>query len=31
MTDVLRQIDDGVLGAMPPVRARKIDADSQQI
>ncbi|HEX8235464.1 MAG TPA: hypothetical protein VF600_05870 [Abditibacteriaceae bacterium] len=31
MTDVLRQIDDGVLGVMPPVRARKIDADSQQI
>lgn len=31
MTDVLRQMEDGVLGAIPPVRARKIDADSQSI
>ncbi len=31
MKDVLRQMEDGVLPAMPPVRARKIDADSQQI
>lgn len=31
MKDVLRQMEDGVLPAMPPVRARKIDADSQAI
>ncbi len=31
MRDVLRQMEDGVLTSMPPVRARKIDADSQPI
>jgi proteasome beta subunit len=31
MKDVLRQMEDGVLKAMPPVRARKIDAETQQI
>jgi len=31
MRDVLRQMEEGVLGPMPPVRARKIDADSQPI
>jgi proteasome beta subunit len=28
MRDVLRQMDDGVLRVMPPVRAQKIDADA---
>jgi proteasome beta subunit len=31
MKDVLRQMEDGVLKAMPPVRARKIDAETQTI
>jgi len=31
MKDVLRQMEDGVLAAMPPVRARKIDAESEAI
>ena len=30
MKDVLRQMEEGVLAAMPPVRARKIDADRKQ-
>ena len=32
MREVLKQIDDGgVLASMPPVRARKIDADSEKV
>lgn len=32
MRDVLRQIDEGgVLASMPPVRARRIDADSEKV
>ena len=31
MRDVLRQMEDGVLAAMPPVRARKIDADAGNV
>jgi proteasome beta subunit len=31
MKDVLRQVADGTLEVMPPVRARKVDADSDQV
>lgn len=31
MTEVLRQMDDGVLKAMPPIRAEKVAADTQSI
>ena len=31
MQEVLRDMQDGVLAVMPPVRARRIEADATQI
>jgi proteasome beta subunit len=31
LTDVLRSMEGGALGAIPPVRAQRIDADSQEL